>query len=123
MNSGLKIHAIEQDEKQSKAMMANLRTYEVKSDLGKLVPNAKFRVVRETAEVEEVPEAPPVAVKCQNCGHDAKFPPAQRCHSCGGMCCLECVPGMGATHCKVCDDIFRSVDVVLPKEPAVAATE
>ena len=47
MNSGLTVHAIEQDPKQSQAMMANLRTYEVKTQLGKIVPNAKFRVVRD----------------------------------------------------------------------------
>ena len=76
MNSGLKIHAIEQDEKQSQAMMANLRTYEVKSDLWKLVPDSKFRVVREAGQVDDGGEVPPVDVKCGSCEHDTKFPPA-----------------------------------------------
>ena len=57
MNSGLKVHAIEQDEKQSQAMMANLRTYVVKDELWKLVPNSKFRVVREAGQVDDAVEA------------------------------------------------------------------
>ena len=67
-------------------------------------------------------EAPPVDVKCGSCEHDTKFPPAEKCHSCGAFCCTGCVPGPGVTGCPVCDDIFRSVDVVIPKEATVEAT-
>ena len=62
-------------------MMANLRTYEVKSDLGKLVPNAKFRVVREAGQVDDGVEAPPIDVKCGSCEKDTQVPPAEKCHS------------------------------------------
>ena len=102
--------------------MANLRTFEVKSDIGKLVPNAKFRVVREAGQVDDGGEAPPVDVKCGSCEHDTKFPPAEKCHSCGAFCCTECVPAPGVTSCLVCDDFFRSVDVVIPKDPIAAPT-
>jgi hypothetical protein len=122
MNSGLKVHAIEQDEKQSQAMMANLRTYKVNNEFWKLVPNAKFRVVRETAQVDDGVEAPPIDVKCGSCGKDTQVPPAEKCHSCGAFCCPECFPRPGVTGCLVCDDDFRSLDVVLPKAPAEGAT-
>ena len=122
MNSGLKIHAIEQDEKQSQAMMANLRGYVVKDELWKLVPNEKFRVVRAAPPVAEVVEAPPIEVKCGKCEKDTQMPPSEKCHSCGAICCQECIPRTGVTNCLVCEEVFRSVDVSLPKEPAAEAT-
>ena len=70
-------------------------------------------------QVDDGVEAAPVYVKCGHCEHDAKFPPAQKCHSYGGICCTECIPGFGLTACLVCEDIFRSVDVIIPKDPAV----
>ena len=122
MNSGLKVHAIEQDEKQSQAMMANLRTYVVKDELWKLVPNSKFRVVREAGQVDDAVEAPPIDVKCGKCDKETQMPPAEKCHSCGAFCCQECIPRTGMTGCLVCEEVFRCVDVSLPKEPAAEAT-
>ena len=118
MNSGLKVHAIEQDAKQAQAMMANLRSYEVKSQLGKIVPNSKFRVTKEASE-EEAKEAPPVEVKCGQCKMETQCPPAEKCHSCGAYCCVDCIPRLNVSGCPVCDDTFPSVDVVLPAQPAV----
>ena len=88
MNSGLKVHAIEQDPKQSQAMMVNLRIYEVKSQLGKIVPNVKFRVVRDPSEEDEKEEPPPVDVKCGSCETPTQSPPAEKCHSCGAYLCV-----------------------------------
>ena len=118
MNSGLKVHAIEQDAKQAQAMMANLRNYAAVSQLGKIVPNSKFRVSKEATE-EEAKEAPPVEVKCGQCSMDTLCPPAEKCHSCGAYCCVDCIPRLDVPGCPVCEDVFRSVDVVLPAQPAV----
>ena len=63
MNSGLKVHAIEQDEKQSQAMMANLRTYKPASQLWKLVPSTKFRGQVDPSAKEGKDEVLPVDIK------------------------------------------------------------
>ena len=63
MSSGLKVHAIEQDEKQSQAMMANLRTYKPASQLWKLVPNTKFWGQVDPSAEEGKDEVLPVDIK------------------------------------------------------------
>ena len=118
-DSGLKVHAIEQDEKQSQAMMANLRTYKPASQLWKLVPNTKFRGQVDPSAEEGKDEVLPVDIKCTKCGKDTQVPPAEKCHSCGGHVCPTCLPRLGAAECPVCDDFFRLVDVVVPVEFAV----
>ena len=99
-------------------MMANLRNYAAVSQLGKIVPNSKFRVTKEATE-EEAKEASPVEVTCGQCKMETQFPPAEKCHSCGAYCCVDCIPRPDTPQCPVCEDHFRSVDVVLPPAPAV----
>ena len=118
MNAGLKVHAIEQDQKQSTAMMAHLRTYKPSCQLNKIISSSRVRGVQ-PEEVEEVKlEAKPVDVKCGKCDKETQVPPGQQCHSCGAYVCLPCIPSADAKECPVCEGIFREVDVVLPVEPA-----
>ena len=74
MSSGLKVRAIEQDEKQSQAMVANFRTYEPASQLWKLVPNTIFRGQVDTSAEEGKDEVPPADIKCTKCGHPGSPP-------------------------------------------------
>jgi hypothetical protein len=114
MNTGLKVHAIEQDQKQSTAMMSYLRTYKPSCQLNKIIPSTRVRGQPEP-DVEEVEVvAQPVDVKCGKCEKDTQSPPGQQCHSCGGYVCPACTPMADAKECPVCEDRFREVDVVVP---------
>ena len=118
MNSGLKVHAIKQDQKQPQAMMANLRTYKPSSQLWKLVPIAKFRGQQDPSEEDEKDEPLSVDVKCTKCEKETQAPPAHKCHSCGGHICLTCIPRSDVAECLVCGMTFRQVDIVVPPELA-----
>ena len=113
MNAGLKVHAIEQDPKQSGAMMAHLRTYKPSCQLGKIITSEKVRdkgeQEEESKQVEKI-----VEVKCSQCEKDTQSPPAQQCHSCAAHVCPTCTPRIDILECPVCDCTFREVDVVLP---------
>ena len=117
MNAGLKVHAIEQDPKQSGAMMAHLRTYKPSFQLGKIVTSEKVRgkgeQEEESKQVEKI-----VEVKCSQCEKDTQSPPAQQCHSCAAFVCTPCTPRIDTKECPVCDGTFREVDVVVPAAPA-----
>ena len=113
MNSGHKVHAIEQDAKQSTAMMAYLRTYKPSYQLGKIVPSIKVRAHSKPEEAE-VKEEKVVEIKYGKCDKDTQFPPAQQCHSCGAYVCVPCTPRIDFKECPVCDGIFPEVDVVVP---------
>ena len=63
MSSGLKVHAIEQDEKHLQAMMANLRTYKPASQLWNLIPNTIFRGQVDPSAEEGKDEVLPVDIK------------------------------------------------------------
>ena len=117
MNAGLEVHAIEQDPKQSGAMMAHLRTYKPSFQLGKIVTSEKVRGKDEQEEeVKQVEKI--VEVKCSQCKKDTQSPPAQQCHSCAAFVCTPCTPRIDITQCPVCEGTFREVDVVVDAVPA-----
>ena len=113
MNAGLKVHAIEQDQKQAAAMMAQLRSYTPSCQLGKIVPSERVRGKGEADEEVKVEEKI-LEVKCAQCKADTQSPPAQQCHSCAAYVCTPCAPRIDIKECPVCVDIFRQVDVVVP---------
>ena len=121
MNSGLKVHAIESDPKQSSAMMAFLRTYTPTCQLGKIITNKHVRGKAETVEGEAKVEAKVVDVKCGKCSADTKFPPAQQCQSCAAYVCTPCIPGGEAPKCPVCEEslVAAAVADVVASAPQI----
>ena len=119
INASLKVHAIEQDQKQSTAMLA-CRTY-FYLQLGKIVSNKHVRGIQEPEEGEEAKlKVTIVEVKFSKCEKPTQSPPAQQCQTCGVYVCPPCDQATDAAVCPVCEGSILGVEVAAPTADAEA---
>ena len=119
INASLKVHAIEQDQKQSTAMMA-CRTYFYLPTWEDRLQRAGSGQTRTRRGAGAKLEVKIIEVKFSKCEKPTQLPPAQQCQTCDVHVCPPCDPATDAAVCPVCEGSILGVEVAAPTADAEA---